>query len=110
MSSEDRELFLDKINNLLFQYLPSFFNYTRKKGFTKTMYDLTLLHKGILLRTEKELLDIVQNSNSDKALELYNAILDNTACLKNEDNYDKQDSIANVLQQQIISLQNILMN
>ena len=106
MTSEDRELFVKKINNSLFRYLPSFFNQTRREGFVKSLYDLTLLHKGLLLRAEQELFDFVKTSDNEETIELYNEIIDNTACLKNEKDYDKRDSISNVLQQQLMSLQN----
>lgn len=110
MTSEDRRLFLKKIDNSLFQYLPSFFNQTRRKGFAKSLYDLTLLHKGLLLRAERDLLDLVNASNNEETIELYNDIIDNTASLKREKDYDKRDSISNVLQKRLISLQNTIPN
>ena len=108
MTTEDRELFLTKIQQTLFQYFPSFFNLTRRKGFQKTMYDLSLLQKGILLRTEQELSNLITQSNNHEVLELYRDISDNSAYLKNEDNFDKRDSISNVIQQQMTSLQKLI--
>lgn len=110
MTSEDRELFVKKINNSLFLYLPSFFNQTRREGFEKSLYDLTLLHKGLLLRAEQELSDFVKASENEETIELYNGIIANTASLKGEKDYDKRDSISNVLQQQLNSLQNTIPN
>lgn len=110
MTPEDRELFFKKIDNSLFQYLPSFLNQTRREGFAKSLYDLTLLHKGLLLRAEQELSDFVKANNNEESIELYNEIIDNTARLKNEKDYDKRDSISNVLQQQLVSLQNAIPN
>ena len=107
MTSEDRELFHKKIYNTLFKYIPSVFNFTRREGLDKTMYDLTLLNKGLLLRTEQELLKLVQSSNNNEALELYYEILDNTANLKNA-NYIEVDSLSNILYQQQLSLQKLI--
>ena len=108
MTSEDRELFHKKIYNTLFKYIPSFFNHTRQVGFEKTMYDLILLNKGLLLRTEQELLKLIQSSNNKEAATLYYEILDNTANLKNVNDYIEYDSLSNILQQQQFSLQKII--
>lgn len=108
MTSEDRELFHKKIYNNLFKYLPSFFNYTRRKGFDKAMYDLALLNKGLLLRTEQELIKLVQSSNNNEALELYYEIQDNTANLKRANNQVEYDSLSNILHQQQLSLQKMI--
>ena len=108
MSTEDRESFLKKISNSLFEYIPYVLNSTRRNGFEKSMYDLILLHKGILLRTEIELSNLVKQSNNIEALDLYYEISDNTARLKNVKYQYERDSISNILQYQMMSLQKLI--
>lgn len=107
MTTEQRRLFLEKIQGDLFQYLPSFFNLTRRDGYTKSLFDLTLLHKGLLLRTEQALSDLVANCNDKEIIDLYHDISDISAQLISEKDLDRKDSISNLLQQQLLLLQRL---
>ena len=108
ITSEDRKLLLDKVQDPLFKYIPSFFNFTRCFGFEQAMYDLALLHKGLLLRTEQELSNLVKQYKNNEASELYYEISDNVARLKKEWDQNPRDSISNLVYQGMETLQKLI--
>ena len=66
------------------------------------MYDLTLLHKGLLLRSEQELSTLVKQSNNQEALKLHNDISNIIGQIKNANDGFEQDSLSYIRLQEWI--------
>lgn len=97
MTPDSRELFISNNCKLLFSYVPYVFNLTRRDNFSQTLYDLTLLRKGILLRTEQEIDNIIKQSNNREAEGLYHDILDNMGILRQSTSPEYSDSISFII-------------
>lgn len=110
MTPEERDLFIRKEYYNIFQYLPYIFNLTRKEKYKQAMYDLILFQKGLLLRAEKELIDLVNKNKRKDAIMFYNDIREIYFHIKNEYSYDRRDSLYNVFQQKIIKLHKLVPN